>query len=396
MAAKMIDLESRDQSSKPGALSLPKIRVQVFRNTCYQMVSEDSHPNIQCSQSTSVRGSSWVLLILGVGLLSGCTGILSNHSRSIPWLGRGAVLPTRMNAIWSKTTLQQPGQPAVRGVGGRVMFYQDQQNEPVTVEGTMIVYAYDRELEKSAKPARKYVFTADQLAKHYSKSEMGHSYSFWLPWGKTDGPPKQLTLIARFEPSDGAAILSSPASQHLPGIAPELLEDDDPISTGVPFVELSKARKEAVQPAQYVAMANAGQRKSTSMETITIDVPPSFVHSQGNLSSDPLGIQARVKKEGLNQRQLSQSGNRDNPLGVPVNRPPTDSLEMTSSLDRAASQEGVGLSVDSPPSIAPVQKASKLRPVADPHQTRRRLQAWLSERRPPRKAGPRGGSDLNR
>ncbi len=352
-------------------------------------------------QSSKFGGFSWIVLILGVGLLSGCTGFFSNHSSPIPWLGGGTDLPTRMNAIWSKTTLQQPGQPGIRGVGGRVMFYSHQQQEPITVEGTMVVYAYDQKEKSKAKPARKYVFPADQLAKHYSKSEMGHSYSFWLPWGKTDGPPKQLTLIARFEPSEGAAVLSSPASQHLPGIAPELLEDDDQITTGVPLVDLSKARIEAVQPVQFVATAKADQRSSSFSETITIDVPPSFVHSHSNFGSNPPGFQDGAKKEGLNQRELSPSGkrysgNRYGPLSVSANETPIDFFEKTDPLDQAVPQEVAELSVDSLPSIAPVQKASKLRPVADPRQTRRRLQAWLSERRPPRRSGLHGGSELNR
>jgi hypothetical protein len=335
-------------------------------------------------QSLESRGQrlSWFLLILGMGLLSGCTGIFSDHDSLIPWFEGDAVLPTRINAIWSKSVLQQPGYPGVRGVGGRLLFYPAQNREPITVEGTLVVYAYDQSKKKSAKPARKYVFPADQLAKHYSNSELGHSYSFWLPWGNTNGPPKQLTLIARFEPFEGAAVLSDPASQHLPGISPELLED--PIVIREQLSDSSVDDTETIRPVQYVASADKDQRKPPSRETITIDIPPSFVHGHDKLSAVQQEFLERMKKKKINQQKLLDSGKRPDQNGALPNR----SLNV--------SQDGAESSADLPPSTDSVQNADKLRPVADPHPTRRRLQSWLSERRPQRKAGPHGGFEVNR
>ncbi|MEO2049615.1 MAG: hypothetical protein ABGX16_23910 [Pirellulales bacterium] len=325
---------------------------------------------------------SWFLLIFGMGLLSGCTGIFSDHDSLIPWFEGDAILPTRINAIWSNSVLQQPGYSGVRGVGGRLLFYPAQNREPITVEGTLVVYAYDQGKKKSAKPARKYVFPADQLAKHYSKSELGHSYSFWLPWGNTNGPPKQLTLIARFEPSEGAAVLSDPASQHLPGISPELLEN--PMVIREQLSDSSVDESETIRPAQYVASDDKDQHNSPSRETITIDVPPSFVHGHDKLSVVQQEFLERMKEKKFDQQKLHDGGKRHDQNGALPNR----SLNV--------SQDGAESSADLPPSTDSVQNADKLRPVADPHPTRRRLQAWLSERRPQRKAGPHGGSELNR
>ena len=91
------------------------------------------------------------------------------------------------------------------------MFYEGKNEDPVKVEGLLVVYAFD-ETDRdpaNAKPDRKYVFLPDQLPKHYSKSKLGHSYSVWLPWDQVGGMQKDISLIVRFEPKEGPVSLSA-------------------------------------------------------------------------------------------------------------------------------------------------------------------------------------------
>ena len=99
------------------------------------------------------------------------------------------------------------------------MFYEGKNEEPVKVDGTLVVYAFD-ETDRdanNARPDRKYVFTPEQVPPHYSKSKIGHSYSVWLPWDQVGGVQKEITLIVRFQPKEGPVAIGEPARQLLPG-----------------------------------------------------------------------------------------------------------------------------------------------------------------------------------
>jgi len=127
--------------------------------------------------------------------------------------------PRRVVATWVDTVRQQPGKGAERGFGGRLYFY-DGGADPITVDGRLVVYAFDEEgrLPTDHKPTRRYVFPADQLTRHMSESKIGPSYSVWLPWGAVDGAPTQVSLIARFEPiRGGGLVVSDQATEWLPG-----------------------------------------------------------------------------------------------------------------------------------------------------------------------------------
>ena len=144
-------------------------------------------------------------------------------SRRIPWIDPDAEEPhpVRVTALWSHTVLNQQGQRGVRGFGGRLMFHGKESERPARVDGSLTVYAFDETNRTSSIPERKFVFTAEQFEKHYSKSKLGHSYSIWLPWDEVGGPPRRISLVARFEPTEGGMITSETSLQTLPGISPE-------------------------------------------------------------------------------------------------------------------------------------------------------------------------------
>jgi hypothetical protein len=145
-------------------------------------------------------------------------------SKNIPW-GSGAdgqfTRPRKLIAVWRDTVLHQDGQAGIRGFGGRVWFYGGDEEKPVEVEGMLEVYAFDETDRKDTDvdpPDRKYVFTAEDVQKHYSETKLGDSYSFWLPWGDANGPPTEISLICRFTPSDGSGMILGETTRHqLPG-----------------------------------------------------------------------------------------------------------------------------------------------------------------------------------
>jgi len=170
----------------------------------------------------------------------------------------------------------QPGQRGVRGFGGRVMFYAEEGHKPIVVDGTFVVLAFDDTETKGApvppemrSPEKKYVILPDQLPNHYSKSDLGHSYSFWLPWDEVGGPERRICLVARFEPRKGRPIVSHPSHHVLPG----------PTASASPPKVAPKAepKEEArgVKPVSYEAPAQEPAPRE-ELATLTLDLPPSF------------------------------------------------------------------------------------------------------------------------
>jgi hypothetical protein len=130
-------------------------------------------------------------------------------------------VPDRMMIVWTDTILHQPQKPGVRGFGGRVFFYSGNETTPVKVDGSLTIYAYDNDNldSDSTRPERKFVFTGEQFEKHMSYTDLGPSYSIWLPWDEVGGEGRQLSLVSRFDGTSGGVVISKPAIKLLPGLA---------------------------------------------------------------------------------------------------------------------------------------------------------------------------------
>ena len=152
--------------------------------------------------------------------VTGCAP-LNLHKMRLPWQDKEDEFapPERIVTFWSDTVLHQPDQPAIRGFGGRVFFYGKDESKPIEVDGSLAVYAFDADHHdpSNQRPEKKFVFTADQLKEHFSKSDMGPSYSVWLPWDEVLGPTRNISLVARFEGREGGTVISEPANKLLPG-----------------------------------------------------------------------------------------------------------------------------------------------------------------------------------
>jgi hypothetical protein len=142
------------------------------------------------------------------------------------WLGFGQprlkesryAVPARMAILWSPAMYNEAGKHATRGFGGRVYFY-DAKNQPIAVEGQLVIYAYnnDKPHVDSRVPDRKFAFTPEQFTQHYSPTEMGASYSVWVPWDAVGQPQADISLVPIFTSSSGALVMGQPSRTMLPG-----------------------------------------------------------------------------------------------------------------------------------------------------------------------------------
>lgn len=232
----------------------------------------------------------WTILVLTAMVTVGASGCASWRSGGasqvaekldipdgVPWRNKGprTGAPRRMVATWTDAVRHQAGAPSERGFGGRLFFYDRDDAEPIRVEGQLVVYAFDEadRLPTDNRPNKRYVFPVEQFAKHETDSEMGVSYSVWLPWDKMEGTQTDVSLIARFEPAKGGTlIVSDQARERLPG---RLTESD---------VQLAGKNRPAAKPASggvqqvaYQTASPAPSRPSPGLETTTIRRPSAQV-----------------------------------------------------------------------------------------------------------------------
>ncbi len=167
------------------------------------------------------------LLLLMLMMCSGCQSTSKFPSLTTMFSGGGEEAteyeqPIRMAVIWKESSVSPPGKKATRGFGGRVYFY-NEENEAVKVDGELVVYAFDdSEAEEGASrvPERKYVFSAEDLHKRHGATGIGESYNIWLPWDKVGGNRKTIALLPIFKPTDGLILNADQSIAVLPGKNP--------------------------------------------------------------------------------------------------------------------------------------------------------------------------------
>ena len=128
-------------------------------------------------------------------------------------------IPTRLVSTWEDTVLNRVGKKPQRGFGGRLLFFNEESDDPVRVDGQLVIYAYDEHgrADHETHPTRRYVYPAENFALHESECQLGPSYSIWLPWDELGGEQKNISLIARFEPKGGVLIAGDQTRHLLPG-----------------------------------------------------------------------------------------------------------------------------------------------------------------------------------
>ena len=239
------------------------------------------------------------LVFLSLLPLAGCAKL--DHTDHMPWSkSKKPTIPAKILPIWSDTVLHQKGAPGVRGFGGRVLFYDERDDEPIKVDGSLIVYAFDAEVHdpSNSKPEKQFVITADQLDQHYSRSKLGHSYSIWLPWDVVGGPSRQISLVVKFEGREGGVAISESATKLLPGVFPGKRQNALAMSEG-------GTRKE-----NYVRQTSYGQAedaRATEVAVDTIEVPPSFTRHLRSTRELPQSKPTYVAGSGLMEIRPNQA-----------------------------------------------------------------------------------------
>ena len=173
---------------------------------------------------TTQAGLATILVVALAASSSGCASW--DFSKPIPWgSGENGELekPMKVVAMWTDTVLTANNHPPIRGFGGRLMFFGSDE-KPAQAKGTLSIFAFREDGREIANvvPDRKYVFTPEQVAKHYSKGNLGHSYSFWLPWDEMNGGEEvKISLVCRFNAESGAMVMSEQTTHVLPGKKPQ-------------------------------------------------------------------------------------------------------------------------------------------------------------------------------
>lgn len=178
--------------------------------------------------------------------------------------------PDKLAAIWTHDILTMTGKPPTRGFGGRLYFY-NPKSQAIPVEGELIVHGYEEnriglqvQTEKT-KADKTFMFTAEQFTEHFSPSDLGASYSVWIPWDPADGMQKEITLIPTFKGKDGVILQGEPAKLILPGRKPE-----DPLAEAA-FQAVSFQKSQTPTNVGPLQQLNVPQQ--SGLRTTTISVP---------------------------------------------------------------------------------------------------------------------------
>ncbi len=168
-----------------------------------------------------------IFFLLTAFLFAGCQSNLTmRRMQAQNPLARNSVkTPTKLVDVWNTYAQSTPDGKALRGIAGRIHFYQDSaKKRAVKVDGEVTVFVFDGEEHDPAhaKPLKVYRFPADSLDKHYAhKKPLGHGYDFFLPFDELGGEEKKLCVMTRFDDRlDTGFGLSQPVNTLLQGTKP--------------------------------------------------------------------------------------------------------------------------------------------------------------------------------
>jgi hypothetical protein len=144
--------------------------------------------------------------------LAGCTSLNPPTALTDPAsLFRTA--PTMMVVNVVDAPLEVDTVTKTQGLLCRAYFFRGDDG-PLQVSGETLFKIYDKGKNgEDPRPARMYTTPPHELANHYRKDFIGHSYLFYLPYE----PEKktEIVVIGAFQPTNGKAFTSTPVKQIL-------------------------------------------------------------------------------------------------------------------------------------------------------------------------------------
>jgi len=183
--------------------------------------------------------------------------------------------PVKIAATWTPDTLVQSGHTPTRGFGGRLFFY-DEKSRPVPVEGTLVVHGVDEAAESKQDGVKRFEFTPEQFTKHFSHSDLGASYSVWLPWDAVGGDQKRISIVASFVNSEGRTIQCTPSVVVLPGRTQEPTEADALAKLSPQYREHLNALASANGPTSGLMTTTIQRRQRSGSGMQTKETSPGF------------------------------------------------------------------------------------------------------------------------
>lgn len=214
--------------------------------------------------------------------------------------------PVSMAVIWSPDVLSVPGKAPTRGFGGRVYLY-NERSQAIPVDGDLVVHGYlksKRRSEEKVEADKTFGYTAEQLTSHFSPSELGASYSIWIPWDEADGERREVTLIPTFKGKDGSVVQGAAAKLFLPGRSSENTDE-----RRASFPTQNVAYRKTSAPAVQTDLPVAGN----GLRTTTINVP-----GASTLAKSP----RKVSSGGTESYTLRTSTSTTNAFGSSETRGP--------------------------------------------------------------------------
>jgi len=274
------------------------------------------------------------MLMAGMAVNVGCSSLTHSkdkNKKDSAWSffkKKEYQLPQTINVTWVHDILTKPGKPPTRGFGGRFYFY-NEKSQAIPVEGELTVYGFD-DTHKSHEGMsiegadKKFKFTAEQFTTHFSESDLGASYSVWIPWDTAPGDQKRIMLIPTFQTKEGRVIRGNAAILILPG-------RQNPLANQ----RVIQASANAT-PTYGVAQADYSQQPGQEVQprTTTIQVPARSIRTQPQLSSD----QANQLIERANRGELSAPSTHGNPAS-----PVMHSVELPTPTAPTAPSAAVGV-----------------------------------------------------
>jgi hypothetical protein len=211
---------------------------------------------------------------------SGCASLTMTKEWDWPWSKEEPYPePVYMAVMWTPDVLIQPGKTPTRGFGGRLYFYNDR-SKAIPVEGEIVVHGFDESVasvnDLQGEGVKRFRFTKEQLTQHYSQSDIGASYSVWIPWEAVEGPVRKLTLITTFRSANGRTLQGEPAKLMLPGKGAPTAFTSAPISTFGPGSMNAgplAARGEGMRTTTIPVSQTLGQHLQRSNEVARVTMP---------------------------------------------------------------------------------------------------------------------------
>jgi hypothetical protein len=230
-----------------------------------------------------MRFTTWIIVAVAALHSCGCQTLSTPKN----WFGLAPKVketefgtPVKVSTMWTPAVLNRVGQPPTRGFGGRLYFY-DANNKPIPVEGQLVVYAYNdsRPGSNHQTPDAKYAFTPEQFTTHYSATDLGASYSIWIPWDQVGNTQTEVSLVPIFTSSGGQLVIGQSSRCLLAGPTGQLSQPGTVQHGALPPPVIR--RDDGVQPASFQQNPNLppaalAPQSKPGIDTLSLRLPTSM------------------------------------------------------------------------------------------------------------------------